>query len=177
MQCSAHASHKQSERGRDAIEAHTRQLLAEAGDKKGFAISVTEDAPVAALERSPAVIARGSCGRDSETREQLHRPSGPPSPVWGLVESRPALLRRRHPGTNLRRVWARRAVGEEMVCVVDAHEATASTTRCIPRSATGPPPAGRVPTRRVGVARRAQGRPEGPQFCDELRGRPTKLTL
>jgi hypothetical protein len=41
-----------------AIEAHTRQLLAEAGGKKGFAISVTEDAPVEALERSLAVIAR-----------------------------------------------------------------------------------------------------------------------
>ena len=41
-----------------AIEAHTRQLLSEAGGRKGFAISVTEDAPVAALEQSLAVIAR-----------------------------------------------------------------------------------------------------------------------
>ncbi len=40
------------------IEAHTRQLLAEAGSKRGFAISVTEDAPVEALEKSLAVIAR-----------------------------------------------------------------------------------------------------------------------
>jgi hypothetical protein len=41
-----------------AIEAHTRELLAEAGDKRGFGISVTEDAPVEALERSLAVISR-----------------------------------------------------------------------------------------------------------------------
>lgn len=40
------------------IEAHTRQLLAEAGSRKGFAVSVTEDAPVEALEQSLAVIAR-----------------------------------------------------------------------------------------------------------------------
>ena len=39
-----------------AIEAHTRQLLREAGGKRGFAISVTEDAPVAALEKSLQVI-------------------------------------------------------------------------------------------------------------------------
>jgi len=41
-----------------AIEAHTRELLAEAGGKRGFGISVTEDAPVEALERSLAVIGR-----------------------------------------------------------------------------------------------------------------------
>jgi len=41
-----------------AIEAHTRQLLAEAGGKRGFGISVTEDAPVAALEQSLGVISR-----------------------------------------------------------------------------------------------------------------------
>ncbi|MDH7499224.1 MAG: uroporphyrinogen decarboxylase family protein [candidate division NC10 bacterium] len=40
------------------IEAHTRQLLEEAGGKRGFAISVTEDAPVEALERSLTVISR-----------------------------------------------------------------------------------------------------------------------
>jgi hypothetical protein len=40
-----------------AIEAHTRELLAEAGTTRGFGISVTEDAPVAALEQSLAVIA------------------------------------------------------------------------------------------------------------------------
>jgi len=40
----------------EAIEAHTRQLLQEAGGKRGFAISVTEDAPVAALEKSLQVI-------------------------------------------------------------------------------------------------------------------------
>ena len=40
------------------IEVHTRQLLQEAGGKQGFAISVTEDAPVEALERSLAVISR-----------------------------------------------------------------------------------------------------------------------
>ncbi|MBS1116150.1 MAG: hypothetical protein H6Q87_534, partial [candidate division NC10 bacterium] len=33
-------------------------LVAEAGMKRGFGISVTEDAPVAALEKSLAVIAR-----------------------------------------------------------------------------------------------------------------------
>ena len=42
----------------DIIEAHTRELVAEAGTKRGFAVSVTEDAPVAALEKSLAVIAR-----------------------------------------------------------------------------------------------------------------------
>lgn len=42
----------------EAIEAHTRELLEEAGSKRGFAIGVTEDAPVEALERSLAVIAR-----------------------------------------------------------------------------------------------------------------------
>jgi len=42
----------------ERIEAHTRQLLEEAGSKRGFVISVTEDAPVEALERSLAVIAR-----------------------------------------------------------------------------------------------------------------------
>jgi uroporphyrinogen-III decarboxylase len=41
-----------------AIEAHTRELLAEAGGKAGFGISVTEDAPVEALETSLAVISR-----------------------------------------------------------------------------------------------------------------------
>ena len=42
----------------EVIEAHTRALVAEAGTKRGFGISVTEDAPVAALEKSLAVIAR-----------------------------------------------------------------------------------------------------------------------
>jgi hypothetical protein len=40
------------------IAAHTRELLAEAGSLRGFGISVTEDAPVAALEQSLAVIAQ-----------------------------------------------------------------------------------------------------------------------
>ena len=40
------------------IEAHTRQLLSEAGSKRGFAISVTENAPFDALERSLLVIGR-----------------------------------------------------------------------------------------------------------------------
>ena len=40
------------------IEAHTRELLAEAGGKRGFGISVTEDAPVEALEQSLGVISR-----------------------------------------------------------------------------------------------------------------------
>ncbi len=39
------------------IAEHTRQLLAETGNGRGFAISVTEDAPVAALECSLEVIA------------------------------------------------------------------------------------------------------------------------
>ncbi|MHB1414608.1 MAG: uroporphyrinogen decarboxylase family protein, partial [Chloroflexota bacterium] len=42
----------------DVIEAHTRELLAEAGSKRGFAISITEDAPVEALEKSLAIITR-----------------------------------------------------------------------------------------------------------------------
>jgi len=42
----------------EAIEAHTRSLVAEAGTRRGFGISVTEDAPVEALERSLEVIAR-----------------------------------------------------------------------------------------------------------------------
>ncbi len=42
----------------EVIEAHTRQLLEEAGSKRGFVIGVTEDAPVEALEKSLAVIAR-----------------------------------------------------------------------------------------------------------------------
>lgn len=42
----------------ERIEAHTRQLLSEAVSKRGFAISVTEDAPPEALERSLLVIAR-----------------------------------------------------------------------------------------------------------------------
>jgi hypothetical protein len=41
----------------DAIAAHTRELLDQAGTARGFAIGVTEDAPVAALERSLGVIA------------------------------------------------------------------------------------------------------------------------
>ena len=42
----------------DVIERHTRQLLEEAGTNRGFAISVTEDAPVEALEKSLSVISR-----------------------------------------------------------------------------------------------------------------------
>jgi hypothetical protein len=42
----------------DVIEAHTRSLVAEAGTKRGFGISITEDAPVVDLEKSLAVIAR-----------------------------------------------------------------------------------------------------------------------
>lgn len=42
----------------EVIEAHTRNLLQEWGSKRGFGISVTEDAPVEALEKSLAVIAR-----------------------------------------------------------------------------------------------------------------------
>ena len=41
-----------------AIEAHTRELLEEAGTTRGLGISVTEDAPVEALEKSLAVISR-----------------------------------------------------------------------------------------------------------------------
>ncbi len=42
----------------DVIEAHTRHLIEEAGTKKGFAIGITEDAPVKALEKSLDVISR-----------------------------------------------------------------------------------------------------------------------
>jgi len=42
----------------EVIEAHTRQLLEEAGSKRGFAIGVTEDAPVEALEKSLGIISR-----------------------------------------------------------------------------------------------------------------------
>jgi len=41
----------------DIIAAHTRELLAEAGTTRGFGISVTEDAPVEALEKSLTTIA------------------------------------------------------------------------------------------------------------------------
>ena len=40
------------------IEQHTRKLLEEAGHRRGFAISVTEDAPSAALEKSLEIIAK-----------------------------------------------------------------------------------------------------------------------
>ncbi len=42
----------------DSIETHTRQLLKEAGGKKGFAVGVTEDAPPEALERSLEIISK-----------------------------------------------------------------------------------------------------------------------
>ncbi len=42
----------------ETIEAHTVELLEQAGSKRGFAVGVTEDAPVEALERSLAVISR-----------------------------------------------------------------------------------------------------------------------
>jgi hypothetical protein len=42
----------------EVIEAHTRELIEEAGSKKGFAMGITEDAPVEALERSLGVISR-----------------------------------------------------------------------------------------------------------------------
>ena len=42
----------------DVIEAHTRHLIEEAGTKKGFAIGITEDAPVKALEKSLDVISK-----------------------------------------------------------------------------------------------------------------------
>ena len=40
------------------IEAHTRQLIEEAGSRRGFGISMTEDAPFEDLERSLGVISR-----------------------------------------------------------------------------------------------------------------------
>ena len=42
----------------ERIEAHTRQLLQEAGGKRGFAVGVTEDVPLEAMERSLDVISR-----------------------------------------------------------------------------------------------------------------------
>lgn len=40
------------------IEAHTRQLIEEAGDKRGFAIGITEDVPLEHCARSLRAIAR-----------------------------------------------------------------------------------------------------------------------
>ena len=42
----------------EAIEAHARKLIEEAGTKRGFAIGVTEDAPIQALERSLETISK-----------------------------------------------------------------------------------------------------------------------
>ncbi len=42
----------------EEIERHTRQIVEEAGDRRGFAIGVTENAPVEALEHSLLIIAR-----------------------------------------------------------------------------------------------------------------------
>ena len=43
--------------GESEIEAHTRELVEQAGTRRGFAIGVTEDAPAEPLERSLRVIA------------------------------------------------------------------------------------------------------------------------
>jgi uroporphyrinogen-III decarboxylase len=43
----------------EAIAAHTRQLIEEAGTKRGFAIGVTEDIPAQHCARSLRAIARG----------------------------------------------------------------------------------------------------------------------
>jgi hypothetical protein len=42
----------------EAIAAHTRQLIEEAGSKRGFAIGITEDIPAQHCARSLRVIAR-----------------------------------------------------------------------------------------------------------------------
>ncbi len=42
----------------EAIEAHTRQLIEEAGAKRGFAIGITEDVPLEHVARSLGAIAR-----------------------------------------------------------------------------------------------------------------------
>ena len=42
----------------EVIESHMRLLLDEAGSKKGFAVGITEDAPIKALERSLPIIAK-----------------------------------------------------------------------------------------------------------------------
>ena len=42
----------------DRIEAHLRDLVEQAGTKRGFAVGVTEDAPIEDLERSLAVMSR-----------------------------------------------------------------------------------------------------------------------
>jgi hypothetical protein len=57
----------------DVIAAHTRDLLAEAGSGRGFGISVTEDAPVEALEKSLRVIAR-VIEEHGAGRSSPHRP-------------------------------------------------------------------------------------------------------
>jgi hypothetical protein len=43
----------------EAIEAHTRQLIEEAGSKRGLAIGITEDVPLEHVARSLGAIARG----------------------------------------------------------------------------------------------------------------------
>ena len=83
----------------------------------------------------------------------MNNSTGPrdrPSPAWGLVENRPALFRRRRPGTQRGRwVWARRAVGDAL-----PHASVPVRPR---RPETGWPagPAG-------------SGRPRGPQFVCEF---------
>ena len=42
----------------EVVEAHTRELVRQAGNKRGFIIGVTEDAPMEPLERSLEAIAR-----------------------------------------------------------------------------------------------------------------------
>jgi len=65
--------------------------------------------------------ARGVAGEGGGVPNQkfTNNPTGPrdrPSPAWGLVENRPALFRRRRPGTQRGRwVWARRAVKGTLV--------------------------------------------------------------
>jgi uroporphyrinogen-III decarboxylase len=41
-----------------AVEEHTRSLIEQAGSKSGFAIGITEDAPIDALERSMKIISQ-----------------------------------------------------------------------------------------------------------------------
>jgi hypothetical protein len=81
-------------------------------------------------------------------------PRDRPSPAWGLVENRPALFPRRRPSGARRAVKASLAHGS-----VQGGHGVHDPLQV--KDATGTPPAGRVPTGRVGVAQRARGDPEG----------------
>lgn len=57
----------------ETIAAHTRQLIEEAGSKRGFAIGITEDIPAQHCARSLRVIARTI----QDLSQPTHLPCGP----------------------------------------------------------------------------------------------------